>query len=80
MTEAALSAPRRGFDLPALLKEAAVAAVVALALAFPLVGFETITAGDDRALRVDYRFDWVLIGAAAVFLGRLALGLARAAW
>ncbi len=80
MTDAALAVPRRVFDLPALLKEAAVAAVVALALAFPLVGFETVTAGDDRALRVNYRFDWVLIGAAAVFLGRLALGLARAAW
>nr|MDQ2694046.1 DUF3382 domain-containing protein [Pseudomonadota bacterium] len=59
-----------------LLKDAALAAVVALALAVPLVGFGTV----DRpgGLGIATRFDWVAAGVAAVFVGRLLLRLVLA--
>ena len=66
------AAPARSL---AVLKEAAVAAIVALALAFPLVGFQTTDQSGGGGLTVNYRFDWVAIGVAAVFIGRLAIGL-----
>lgn len=62
----------------AAVKEAGLAAFVALALAIPLVGFQTVDRGG--ALVLDYRFDWVAIGVAAVFVGRLALALWPAQW
>jgi len=58
------------------LKDAVVAAAIALALALPLVGFETVDTGSPGT-RVATRFGWVAIGVGAVFLGRLALSLAR---
>ena len=64
------------FDFPAMLKDAGVAAVVAFALALPLVGFRTVDQGG--ALGLETRFDWVGIGVAAVFLGRLAFAVLRA--
>jgi branched-chain amino acid transport system permease protein len=62
----------------AAVKEAGLAAFVALALAVPLVGFQTVDRGG--ALALEYRFDWVAIGVIAVFLGRLALALWPAQW
>jgi branched-chain amino acid transport system permease protein len=54
------------------LKEAALAACVAFALALPLVGFETTdTEGGPGFVT---RFGWVAIAVAAVFFGKLLLG------
>jgi len=74
MAEAALPPPRR-VHWQSLLKEAALAAGVALVLAVPLVGFETINVNAVLGLRT--RFGWVAIGVAAVFAGRILLGAAR---
>jgi branched-chain amino acid transport system permease protein len=71
-------APRLSWRV--MLKDAALAAAVALALAIPLVGFQTVETNATLGIRT--RFDWVAIGVAAVFLGRfllLLLGAARAA-
>jgi branched-chain amino acid transport system permease protein len=61
-------------DVPALLKDAALAALVAALLAVPLMGLQTYDIGGG-ALGIRTRFDWVAIAAAAVFAGRLALRL-----
>ena len=58
-------------DFPALLKDAALAALVALAVAFPLVGFRTVDQLD--GLGIQTRFGWVAIAVVAVFFGRLAI-------
>ena len=57
-----------------LLKDAVLAALVAVLLALPLVGLQTydISGG---ALGIRTHFDWVAIAGAAVFAGRLALRL-----
>jgi len=60
-------------DLPAIFRDAALAAVVALVLAVPLVGLQTTDQGSN-ALGIRTRFDWVAYGVIAVFLGRLAIG------
>lgn len=52
-------------------------AVVAGVLALPLVGLKTVTEGTEIGLET--RFDWVVIGVAAVFFGRLAMAVARQA-
>jgi branched-chain amino acid transport system permease protein len=59
------------FWLP-LLKDAVLAALVAVLLALPLVGLQTYDIGGG-ALGIRTHFDWVAIGGAAVFAGRLAL-------
>jgi branched-chain amino acid transport system permease protein len=64
--------------MPTAVKEAALAAVVALALAVPLVGFYTVDQGGSLVIKT--RFDWVAIGVLAVFAGRLALALWPARW
>ena len=66
----------RPLDWPGLLRDAGLAAVVALLLTVPLVGFRTV----DRptGLGLDLRFDEVLAAVALVFLGRLGFGLIRA--
>jgi branched-chain amino acid transport system permease protein len=74
MTTEALAAPRE-VNLAAILKEAAIAAAVAFALALPLVGFRTVDQGG--VLGIKTRFDWVGIAVGAVFLGRLALAFYR---
>lgn len=63
--------PERGaFPGTALLKDATATAVVAFALALPLMGFQTVEAsGGGLALRT--RFDWVAIAVAVAFVGRL---------
>jgi len=55
------------------LREAAVAAVVALVLAVPLLGFETVQMQAGLELRT--RWSWVAIAVASVFTGRLLLAL-----
>ncbi|HET7595190.1 MAG TPA: high-affinity branched-chain amino acid ABC transporter permease LivM [Stellaceae bacterium] len=77
MALAALPPPRR-LDWSHLVKDASLAALVALVLAIPLVGLQTVEV--NAALTIRTRFDWVAIGVAAVFVGRLLLGLARALW
>jgi branched-chain amino acid transport system permease protein len=69
-----VAAPAR-IDWPATLKEAGLAALVAFVLFLPLIGMQTINAEGGVGLR--FRFDWVLIGTAAVFAGRLLLIGAR---
>ena len=69
-----VAAPAR-IDWPAALKDAGLAALVAFILFLPLIGMQTINAEGGVGLR--FRFDWVLIGTAAVFAGRLLLIGAR---
>jgi branched-chain amino acid transport system permease protein len=74
MAVEALPPPRRLVWGPSL-KEAALAAAVALVLAVPLVGFQAIEANATLTIRT--RFDWVATGVALVFAGRLVLVLLR---
>lgn len=53
------------------LRDAVLAALVAAALAFPLLGFETIDTGGPLGIRT--RFDWIGYSALIVFFGRLGL-------
>ncbi len=57
----------------ALAKESAFAAFVALILAIPLVGFDTVEA--NGGIGIESRMSWVGIAVLAVFLGRIAIGL-----
>jgi len=57
-----------------LLKDAVVAALVAVLLALPLVGLQTYDIGGG-ALGIRTHFDWVAIAGAGVFCGRLGLRL-----
>jgi len=75
MALAALPPPRR-LDGGHLIKDAALAALVALVLAIPLVGFQAVEV--NAALTIRTRFDWMAIGVAAVFAGRLLLRVAQA--
>ena len=59
---------------PALLKDALLAAFVAVLLAVPLVGLQTYDVGGG-ALGIRTHFDWVGFAAIGVFAGRLALRL-----
>jgi len=70
------SAPR-GVAIFPLLKESFLTGIVALVLAIPLVGFRIVESNGTTGLAT--RFGWVGIGAGAVFLGRLALGIWRGA-
>lgn len=68
------TAPRAAtirIDVAELLKDATSAAMIALLLALPLVGFRTV----DRTggLGIETRFDWVAIGVIGVFCGRIVL-------
>ncbi len=67
---------RSGLDWGAVFKDAALAALVAVLLALPLVGLETYDVGGG-GLGIRTRFDWVVIGALAVFIGRSQLVIAR---
>ncbi|MFN4088889.1 MAG: high-affinity branched-chain amino acid ABC transporter permease LivM [Alphaproteobacteria bacterium] len=68
---AAAPEPASRFDIGAALKEAGIAAAIALGLAIPLVGFQTV----ERlgGLTVDTRFGWVAVAVVGVFVGRLLL-------
>jgi len=54
-----------------ILKDAIIAALVAVLLALPLVGLQTYDIGGG-ALGIRTHFDWVALAAVAVFAGRLA--------
>jgi len=56
------------------LRDAGLAAFVALVLAIPLVGFRAVDTGGPLGLEL--RFGWVTVAVVVVFLGRLALSLA----
>jgi branched-chain amino acid transport system permease protein len=56
--------------MPAILRDAAIAALVALALALPIVGVRTVDTG--AVLGLDYRFGWAVAAAVIVFAGRFA--------
>lgn len=58
-----------------LLREPVLAALVALTLAVPLVGFETVA--EEGGLAIRTRWSWVAIAVAIVFGGRLVLVLLR---
>ncbi|WP_207478428.1 high-affinity branched-chain amino acid ABC transporter permease LivM [Arenibaculum pallidiluteum] len=75
MTAATLNAGASRSVLPAALKEAAIAAVVALALTLPFVGLRTVDS--PQGLTVVTRFGEVAIAVALVFIGRLGLVLVR---
>ncbi|UEM23612.1 high-affinity branched-chain amino acid ABC transporter permease LivM [Skermanella mucosa] len=66
---------RRRLDVAAMVKEAGLTALVALALTFPLVGLRTVDVGS--RLTVTTRFDEVLISVVLVFIGRIGLILTR---
>ena len=53
------------------MKEAAVTALIAMLLALPLAGFETVEQGS--SLGIDTRMIWVPVAGAIVFVGRLLL-------
>jgi hypothetical protein len=55
-----------------LVKDAVLAALVAVFLALPLVGLQTYDIGGG-ALGIRTHFDWVAIAGTAVFAGRLGL-------
>ncbi len=61
----------------AALKDAALAGFVALVLAFPLVGFETVDRGAE-GVAIHTRFAWVALGGTGVFVARLLFAAARA--
>ncbi|TVR98782.1 MAG: high-affinity branched-chain amino acid ABC transporter permease LivM [Rhodospirillales bacterium] len=65
----------KGLDPVAILKEAGLAAFVALMLAVPLAGLETVSA--PGGLTINTRWDWVAIAVGSVFVGRLLLILWR---
>jgi branched-chain amino acid transport system permease protein len=68
-------AGRRPLDVGAMLKEAVVTALVALALMVPLVGFRTVDSV--RGLTVTSRFEEVVVVVFLVFIGRIGLILTR---
>ena len=70
-----INGKRPGVDWPATLKDAALAAFVALLLTVPLVGLRTV----DRptGLEIEARPEEVIASIVLVFLGRLGLGLIR---
>jgi branched-chain amino acid transport system permease protein len=70
MVEPALSTAK-GVDLAAMFKEAGLAAFVALMLALPLAGFETV--GATTGLSLDFRPLFVVVPVVVVFIGRLLL-------
>jgi branched-chain amino acid transport system permease protein len=62
-------------DVRALLKDAGLAAFVALMLALPMVGFQTVDVSGGVGITVVTRFGDVAISVILVFIGRLALSL-----
>ncbi len=61
----------RTIDFPALLKDAALAALVTLVVAFPLAGLRIVD--QEGGLGLATRFSWVAMAVTVVFGGRLAL-------
>ncbi|MBK8175846.1 MAG: high-affinity branched-chain amino acid ABC transporter permease LivM [Rhodospirillales bacterium] len=68
-----VGSPRRPSPLVAALKEAVIAALVALVIATPLLGFNTVQVSSGLVLET--RWPWVGLAVAAVFVGRFFLAL-----
>lgn len=66
----------RGRPIVGLLKEAAIAAFVALLLAIPFLGFQTVE-GSSASLKLVFHPDRVIWAVLIVFAGRLAMAFAR---
>ncbi|ROR32855.1 high-affinity branched-chain amino acid ABC transporter permease LivM [Inmirania thermothiophila] len=79
MNRQSVTAARGRIDLGEILKDSGLAALVALLLAFPLVGFQTVDQVGGR-LGLNTRFDWVAVGVGAVFVGRVLVRLLAALW
>ena len=62
--------------LPAMLKDAALTALVAAALGIFIVGFRTVDVGSRTGLSFDYQFADLAVAVGVIFLGRLGLQLA----
>ena len=80
MTNAALPAVRAS-PVPAMVKEAGFAALIAAVLGLPLIGLRVMPGPDD--LQVVARWPWLAVAVVAVFFGRIALillGRARPAF
>ena len=76
MTDATVAVPA-GPDLTRIVKEAALAAVVAAIIGLPLLGLRLVSGPGD--LDVDVRWDWLVVAVVTVFVGRMALAFLRAA-
>lgn len=63
------------FDVPAMLKEAVVTALIVLVLAFVMVGFRTTDI--PGGIGIDYRFGAVAMAVGIAFVGRILLILLR---
>jgi len=68
----------RELDVVGALKESVIAGIVALALAVPILGMQTVDAGGGT-LGINQRWDVVAGAALIVFVGRLVLALTRPA-
>lgn len=68
----------RELDIVGALKESVIAGIVALALAVPILGMQTVDAGGGT-LGINQRWDVVAGAALIVFVGRLVLALTRPA-
>jgi branched-chain amino acid transport system permease protein len=75
MTAVAATPAPRPLDVGAMLKEAGLTALIALALTLPLVGLRTVDTGG--GLTVQTRFTEVAIAVLLVFIGRIGLVLTR---
>jgi branched-chain amino acid transport system permease protein len=71
--EVARPAALTGFDLPAALKDSGLAAIVAFALALPIIGLQTVSL--PVGLGIVTRWEDVAIAVGLVFVGRLALNV-----
>jgi len=74
------SPPVPALDLPAIFKDAVVAALISLVLAVPMFGFHLISIsarpGSNEGIGLQERWGWVAIAVAVVFVGRVALHFA----
>ncbi len=61
--------------IAASIKDSAIAAIITLALAAPLVGLETVAVGASSNLQLDTHWGSVAIAVAVVFFGRLLLNV-----
>ena len=68
-------APQRRLDIPAMVKEAAIAAAIAATLFVTLVGLRTVNQGG--GLVIETRFTDVVVAVILVFIGRCGLVLIR---
>src|SRR5262245_58456310 len=66
----------KGSRLPAMLKDAALTALVAAALGIFIVGFRTVDVGSRTGLGFDYEFVDLAVACVVIFFGRLGLSLA----